>query len=251
MIYLRSDLRILTVQGPDARRFLNGLITQRTDLPPGSGSYAAILSPQGKLLADFPLLFGGEELLVLALPAPGFDALVKKLIPFRLKSHVAFSEDRANTVVSSLGSPALAYADPRHPTLSHELRADPEGETATSFHTARARLGIPEGSYDLQLGKSTLINEGLPCAIDWDKGCYMGQEVTARMRYRGLIKRVLVPYKGQATPDQTLRQGNQKVGAVRSSYGDCGFAYVRKEFAKMEVDGLRLGGPIGLADLGL
>lgn len=250
MAYVRTDLRLLKVQGPDARSFLNGLITQRTDLPAGVGTYAAILTPQGKLLADFPLLFVEDELLVMALPASEFDGIFKKLSMFKLKSQVSLSEDTNAKLVSALDA-ALPYGDPRHEGLCHDIQINPKGETVEAFHAARAKLGIPEGLHDLEVGKSTLIDEGLPVAIDWDKGCYMGQEVTARMRYRALIKRVLVPYTGAAEAGQVLRSGERKIGEVRSSYGACGFAYVMKDFAGAEVEGLSLGASIGLTALGL
>ncbi len=251
MAYLRTDLRLLKVQGPDARSFLNGLITQRTDLPVGSGTYGAILTPQGKLLADFPLLFVKEDLLVMALPASEFDGIFKKLSMFKLKSQVELSEATGSILLSGFDE-GLPYADPRHPDLAHDVvDRSASAMDVNSFHKMRAAMGVPEGVYDLVIGKSTLIDEGLACAIDWQKGCFMGQEVTARMRYRALIKRVLVPYEGEAEPGQALREGERKIGEVRSSYAGQGFAYVMKDWADSMVEGLHLGQPMGLEPLGL
>ena len=251
MAYVRTDLRLLRVQGPDARSFLNGLITQRTDLPQGSGAYGALLTPQGKLLADFPMLFVGDEEIILGLPAVEFDGLLKKLSLFKLRSNVTLAEETDLKLVSQVGEPALPYADGRHAAISHDLSTENEGQAAEAFHQARAALGVPEGVHDLIPGKSTLIDEGLACAIDWQKGCYMGQEVTARMRYRALIKRVLVPYEGQGELGQVLKVEDKKVGEVRSAYGSVGFAYVMKAYADQEVDGLSLGQPMGLEPLNL
>lgn len=244
MAYSRTDLRLLRVKGPDARAFLNGLITQRTDLPVGSGTYGALLTPQGKLVADFPMLFMEDEVVVLALPAAEFDGILKRLTMFKLKSAVDLSE-MEGPLYSQIGDPRLPYADARHGAISHGF----EGENAQApeaFHAARAHLSVVEGSHDLELGKSTLLDEGLACALDWDKGCYMGQEVTARMRYRALIKRVMVSFTGTAVAGQELMVEGKKVGEVRSAYGNCGFAYVRKQFTNTEIDGLRLDAAIGL-----
>ena len=249
MVYVRTDLRLLKVQGADARPFLNGLITQRTDLPKGSGAYAALLTPQGKLVADFPLLFVEDETLVLALPASEFDGVFKRLNMFKLKSAVELSE-LAAPLYSQVGEPRLPYEDSRHEALSHGFEGVEAGSLA-DFHAARAALGAVEGCHDLEMGKSTLLDEGLACALDWEKGCYMGQEVTARMRYRALIKRVMVPFTGQAVPGQELMSEGKKVGEIRSTYEDRGFAYVRKEYAGEVLDGIKLGQAIGLSDLNL
>lgn len=327
MVYRRDDLRLLQVLGPDARSFLGGLITQATDLAVGQGAYSALLTPQGKLLADFPLMSVGVQELVLGLKKEIFDETLKKLRLFKLRSDVQLMEisdqiliskfdasqpdssefsaceseafelnvpdseapdseasnseapdtsgvsdssksescdssdfsssdsddsGTSNCKISEPDESPLAFADGRWAGLSHGLAASTvQGGTPDAFHRARAQRGIPEGAYDLIPGKSTLLDEGLACAIDWQKGCYMGQEVTARMRYRALIKRILVPYQGQASVGQSLEIAGKKIGEVRSTYGNHGFAYVRKEAADQVIDGLHLGGPIGLGQFNL
>ena len=266
MAYVRTDLRLLKVQGPDARAFLNGLITQRTDLPVGSGTYAALLTPQGKLLADFPLLFVEDELLVLALPAGQFDEVMKRLSLFKLRSEIALSEWGEKQLISTITSfeeeARLPYADSRGTRLTHDIvDASASSQSLTPFHYQRALCQIPEGAYDLEFGKSTLIDEGLIRAINWDKGCYMGQEVTARMRYRALIKRVLVDFWGKATPGDEIRIEGKKVGIVRSFYPDekakgivglgRGFAYIRKEYMSTKTEIGLLGTPFRLIEMGL
>ena len=246
MVYLRPDLKSLLIKGPDARAFLGGLISQRTDLPAGAGSYGALLTPQGKVVADFPLFCVDAQQIALALPAPVFAAVKSRLTMFKLKSQVTLED--GPPVRSAWGAGTLAYGDPRHHALCHGFGAEDGLDGAANldaFHNTRANHGVPEGQYDLELGKSTLLDEGLACAIDWDKGCYMGQEVTARMRYRALLKRVLVPFQGTC-PDQAIMVEGKKIGDIRSRYADTGFAYVRKEYAGREVAGLRLGRPIGL-----
>ena len=192
-----------------------------------------------------------RQLLVLALPAEAFESLLKKLTLFRLRSQVTLAEDTSQTLLSAFAPDVLAYGDSRAEGLTHGLSAAPEGQSAQAFHQERGARGIPEGGHDLIVGKSTLLDEGLACAIDWQKGCYMGQEVTARMRYRALLKRVLVPFDGQSEAGQDLRVDNRKIGQVRATYGARGFAYVMKDYVGSEVAGLRLGQPMGLAPLGL
>lgn len=252
--FIRTDLRLLKVQGKDARTFLSGLITQRTDLPNWSSSYGAILTPQGKLLADFPIFFMEDDLVLLGLPATGFDSLFKKLSMFKLRSDVELAEETSIVVASDTSGAPLEFSDPRHPDLWHTLsNPKDDGVGAALFHILRGELGVPEGSYDLIFGKSTLIDEGLACAIDWDKGCYMGQEVTARMRYRALIKRVLVTVEGpiEMTDGEPILDGDKKIGEVRSWYLNRGFAYVLRQYAGTQLADMEFGQPIGLSDLGL
>ena len=262
MHYYRTDLRALLVQGPDAAVFLGGLISQRTDLAPGEGSYGALLTPQGKLVTDFPLMAprdmrhmgGGDDMkgaLILGLRALEAPHILKRLSMFKLRSDVEL-QLLPDVLIGSAFSDGsgFIYQDSRHPKLKHALlRQDGlvrDGGTPEQFHIERAKRGIPEGAYDLKIGTSTLLDEGLACAIDWDKGCYMGQEVTARMRYRALIKRVLVPFKGIGVPGQVLTYKGKKIGEIRSQYDGCGFAYIRKGYAGQEIDGISLGRPMGL-----
>ncbi len=253
MGFLRDDLRLLHVVGPDARTFLGGLITQRTDLAVGEGAYGALLTPQGKWLVDFPILSVAPDALVLALPARAFDETLKKLGLFKLRSAVTLQEgDAGQVLISQIGGPKLPYADSRHSEISHDLRpAGPVAESAAAFHAARAALGVPEGAWDLVPNKSTLLDNGLAGAIDWKKGCFMGQEVTARMRYRALLKRVLVPYQGRGRVGQTLLVEGKKIGEIRSTYDAYGFAYVMKSWVGRRVAEFQLGTPLGLTDLGL
>ena len=253
MVFLRDDLRLLHVVGPEAREFLGGLITQRTNLKVGEGAYGALLTPQGKWVADFPLLSVAADHLVLGLAVNNFSSFVAKLGLFKLRSKVELKgDDDGQVLISQIGPKPLKFKDDRHGEISHDLSPkNISAEPAEKFHKARAALGVPEGVHDLLPNKSTLLDNGLAGAIDWKKGCYMGQEVTARMRYRALLKRVLVPYSGKAEPGQELLADGKKVGEVRSTYGQNGFAYVMKDWAGHSIAELKLGNPLGLSELGL
>ena len=251
MVFQRSDLRLLSVCGPDARSFLNGLITQRTNLAVGEGAYGALLTPQGKFLVDFPLLSMSEDKLAMGLPAQAFDDVIKRLSIFKLRSQVSLVELEGLKLVSQIGTSPLDFRDSRHSEISHDLVASRQGKSVESYHQARAELGVPEGAYDLIAGKSTLLDNGLASTIDWGKGCFIGQEVTARMRYRGLLKRVLVPYQGHAEVGSDLSLNGRVIGHIRSSYREHGFAYVLKEFVGKPLKDLQLGYPLGLSDLNL
>lgn len=242
---------IIAVTGDDRASFLQGLVSNDVALAaPGHPIFAAFLTPQGKWLADF-LIFAEADRLLLDVEAGQIAMLVQKLSRFRLRMKVALAEV-TDTLAVYAGwdgpSPVGASPDPRLPALGWRMiapRGLPTTATADDWDAHRLKLGVPDGSRDLESDKTVLLEAGYDelAAISWTKGCYMGQELTARTKYRGLLKRRLVRVEGVLPPPGTpiLRDGVE-VGSMRSGRGTVGLAVLRLDAmgAALTADGADL-----------
>lgn len=193
---------VVEVSGEDRVGFLQGLVSNDVALAePGRAVFAALLTPQGKWLADFFILTDGERLL-LETEAAGAAAVAQRLSRFRLRSKVALRVAEEFAVHVAWGGTAppegtIAAPDPRLEEAGFRVLATEPVETdGTHEHWDRHRLalGLPEAA-DLEPEGTILLEAGFDelSGISWTKGCYMGQELTARTRYRGLLKRRILP----------------------------------------------------------
>jgi tRNA-modifying protein YgfZ len=233
------DRGMLAVTGEDRAAFLQGLVSNDVDLAEGAACWAALLTPQGKWVADFFVRAQGEALLLECERAQA-TMIATRLARFRLRSRVAIEDVSARFAVHAgwdAPPPEGAWADPRLPQAGWRLHAPaPLAAEATPADYARHRiaLGLPDGSADLDAEKSVLLEAGFDelHGISWSKGCYMGQELTARTRYRGLVKKRLVPVAiaGEAPPRGALVTADgAEVGEMRSSVPGLGLALLRLE----------------------
>ena len=270
-----ADRAVLRLTGPDAKPFLQGLISNDvTKLSTGRAIHAAFLSPQGKYLHDFFLAEDAAGLLLDGEKERLAD-LKRRLGLYRLRSQVTIeaAEDLAVFALPGLLSlsavklPAEAggakpldggviFADPRLMAVgARAILSNGDGILAafglasverSRYDQLRLSLGLPDGSRDMAIDKSILLEGGFEelHGIDFAKGCYMGQEVTARSKYRGLIKRRLLPVaiEGTAPPPGTpLMLGDREAGEMRSSSGNRGLALLRLErFAEAQAEGRTL-----------
>jgi folate-binding protein YgfZ len=242
------DRGVVEVTGEDRVSFLQGLVSNDVALVrPGVAVWAALLSPQGKWLADFFILADtatdGPRLL-LDCQADQAAMLAQKLTRFRLRAKVAVADvSAAWRVHAAWGAPpqaaqgVLVAADPRLAEAGWRVLAPavlPASDTAEAWDAHRLALGLPDGGRDLESDKTVLLEAGFDelAGVSWSKGCYMGQELTARTKYRGLIKRRLVPVavEGPMPPPgaPVLRDGVE-VGAMRSGRDGFGLATLRRE----------------------
>ena len=227
---------IIAVTGDDRASFLQGLVSNDVELAvPGRPVFAAFLTPQGKWLADF-IIFAEPDRLLLDAERGQIAMLILKLSRFRLRMKVALADvSDAWAVYAGWDGPPPAGGspDPRLPALGWRMIAPP-GLPATAsgddWDAHRLALGVPDGSRDLESDKTVLLEAGYDelAGISWTKGCYMGQELTARTKYRGLLKRRLVRVEGVVPPPGTpiLRDGVE-VGTMRSGRAGVGLAVLR------------------------
>ena len=231
---------VLAIAGEDRISFLQGLVSNDVALAePGRAVWAALLTPQGKWLADFFILADAGRLL-LDCEKTQLDMLRQRLSRFRLRSRVTLEEAALHVHAVWDGEPAgpeIMAPDPRLPEAGWRVLSPapiPANATEEDWDRHRLALGLPDGSRDMESEKSVLLEAGFDelNGVSWTKGCYMGQELTARTKYRGLVKRRLVPVRivGAAPPPGTpiLRDGRE-VGTMRSASGQNGLALVRLE----------------------
>ncbi|MDT7949999.1 MAG: folate-binding protein [Acetobacteraceae bacterium] len=234
-IALLPDRAVLEIAGEDRVSFLQGLVSNDvTQAAPGRAVWAALLTPQGKWLADFFILADADRLL-LDLEAGQRDTVIKLLTRYRLRAKVTLS--RLDLPVSAAwnGAPdtPIQAPDPRLPEAGWRILGEVEPTTdAAAYDAHRLALGLPDGSRDLESEKSTLVESGFDelGGISWEKGCYMGQELTARTKYRGLVKRrlVAVAVAGELPPPGTpIFHNDVDVGTLRSGRGDRALASLR------------------------
>ncbi|WP_203069784.1 CAF17-like 4Fe-4S cluster assembly/insertion protein YgfZ [Falsiroseomonas ponticola] len=231
---------VVEVAGEDRVPFLQGLVSNDVaKAAPGQAVWAALLTPQGKWLADFFILSDGERLL-LDVEREQAGPLVQRLSRFRLRNRVALRDVSADFVVmagwgGALPPPrSIAAPDPRLPEAGWRILGNtPLGdadEAAWDLH--RLSLGLTDGSRDLEPEKSVLLEGGFDelGGVSWTKGCYMGQELTARTKYRGLLKRRIVPVTvegGLPPPGTPVLRDGVEVGEMRSARAGHGLAMLR------------------------
>jgi len=257
-----EERSVLAVAGPDRASFLQGLVSNDTARISGERAvYAALLTPQGKYLHDFIMVEVGEAIW-LDCEAARLADLKRRLSMYRLRAKVTL-DGRPDLAVAAvwggaqLGLPETAGAarsfgegaamvDPRLVALGarailprERIRAELAETGATEadfaeYDRLRLSLGVPDGSRDLVLDKSILLESGFDelNGVDWDKGCYIGQELTARTKYRGLIKKRLFPVRIDGPtpePGAILTVDGKEAGEMRSSRDGIGLALLRLE----------------------
>jgi len=252
---------VLAVSGPDRRLFLQGLVSNDVEKVAAERAvYAALLTAQGKYLHDFIMVEAGEAIWLDA-EAARLGDLRRRLSIYRLRAKVEIAERPELAVAALFGEGALAgldlaaepgearpidggvvLVDPRLASLGarailDRLRLARLGSELAQVDFAaydrhRLALGIPDGSRDLVPDKSILLEAGFDelNGVDWQKGCYVGQELTARTKYRGLIKKRLFPVRidGPApAPGTMVTADGRDAGEVRSSRDGQGLALLR------------------------
>ncbi len=250
--YLTQDRRaVIALTGEDRVSFLQGLVSNDVaKATPDQALWAAFLTPQGKFLHEFFIVDDGERLL-LAPEAERSAELIKRLTLYKLRSKVEIAETDLVMVAlygedapAALGLDAergrarswgggVVFVDPRHAEIGavgflpretcESALADAgfEAGSQDDYDARRIALGLPDGSRDLEPEKAMLLEAGFDelGGVDWNKGCYMGQELTARTKYRGLVKRRLLPLSFEGTPPEAgeaITQAGKEVGRLRS-----------------------------------
>ena len=241
---LLPDRAVLEISGEDRVAFLQGLVCHDvTKARADQALWAALLTPQGKWLADF-FVIATKDVLLLDVEAAQLAMLIQRLSRFKLRAKVALRDASADWQVHAAwgeGAPpdGLAARDPRLPEAGWRVLAGtglPTNASVEDYAAHRLALGLPDGSQDMESEKSVLLEGGFDelNGISWTKGCYMGQELTARTRYRGLLKRRLVPVgiEGPAPERGTpiLTADGIEAGEMRSSQGAQGLALLRLEW---------------------
>jgi folate-binding protein YgfZ len=269
------DRGVVKVSGEDARNFLNGLVTtDLTLLRPGFGRFGALLTPQGKITVDFlvteaPSSEGGGFLIDCARALA--QGLADKLGFYKLRAKVAVENlsDNLGVLAAWDGDPAmkpdLAFADPRNAALGWRILvpaelaqkvADLIGADlvdSAAYDAHRIASGVPRGGLDFMYGDAFPHETNMDRlnGVDFDKGCYVGQEVVSRMQHRGTARTrtVRVIVDGPAPePGAAILAGDRTVGTMGSTAGHNGLALIRIDRA---ADALDAGVPLTAGGLAI
>jgi folate-binding protein YgfZ len=198
-----QDRALVRLSGEDVRGFLQGLVTNDVALlAPERPLWAGLLSAQGKALFDFILWADGDDVLV-DCEAEQADALIRRLSLYRLRRPINIEPEQALAVHWALSSPE-STSDPRLAELGQRWLAPP-GEPASGWQAHRLALGVTEGAAELGQDKTLWLecNAAELNGVSFSKGCYVGQENTARMNWRQKVNRRLVVVPADAPGPRT------------------------------------------------
>jgi folate-binding protein YgfZ len=261
------DRGVVKIAGDDARGFLNNLVTSEIEVvSPGTARFGALLTPQGKIIADFfvtEAAAGHGGGLLIDCPKALAQPLATKLGFYKLRAKVSVENlsDGLGVLAVWDGEPAtkpdLTFADPREAALGFRILipADLAAKTAaligaelldeSAYEAHRIAAGVPRGGIDFAYGDAFPHESNMDRlrGVDFDKGCYIGQEVVSRMQHRGTARTriVRVAFDGTApAAGSEIRAADKPIGTMGSSSGDHGLALLRTDRA---TDALDAGAP--------
>jgi folate-binding protein YgfZ len=250
LVCLLGDRGVIEVEGADATGFLQRLITNSVlNIPKGEGRYAGLLTPQGKLLFDFfvvPLPEGPGVGYLIDCAGEQTADLVKRLNLHKMRAKIAIEDQSKKFAVAAIfggevaaGLEGLIYRDMRAPHMGLRVIA-PRGDAlvkldrgeASRYEAHRIAQGVPKGGVDFVHGNAFVhdVNLDLMNGVDFKKGCYVGQEVVARVHYRNSSRKriVKIHFDGPAPAQGTqMTAGETNIGQVGSTAGVEGLAMVR------------------------
>lgn len=252
---LLPERAVLRVSGEDARHFLQNLVTSDIEsLQPGEVRFAALLTPQGKILFDF-FVVAEKEGFLLDAPKALKDDLLKRLNFYKLRAKVVIEARPELTVAVLLDGEKLqgAYPDPRYAKLGARIilaASDAEAKLrgagfslvdANAWQAHRIALGIPEGGKDFPYGDTFPHEADMDqiSGVDFSKGCFIGQEVVSRMQHKSVTRTRVVPVSYEGAPPAEgaeIAMGGKAAGVFGSSADGRGLAKLRLDRVE---DGLK------------
>ncbi|MEP1962012.1 YgfZ/GcvT domain-containing protein [Tateyamaria sp.] len=221
---------VFRLSGTDTRSFLQGLVTNDVTAVDSGLVYAALLTPQGKYLADFFLLADGDNVLLDA-DAAQAEMLRTRLGMYKLRADVSLTDANLFAHRGVGDVPKDGHTDPRQPALGWRAYRDtPQTVDETDWAALYVAHVVPQSG--IELTPDTFILEaGFEAlnGVDFRKGCYVGQEVTARMKHKTTLRKglVQVAIEGEAEPGTDIRAADKTVGTLFSRTADKALAYLR------------------------
>ena len=254
--YKNSNSQFLSIEGEDSNEFLQNLITN--DINKCSEDniiYSCLLSPQGKFLSDFFILKKDEKYLI-ETHSFFYEKLLKKLNIYKLRSKVHINEVNNLHSYSVFGDiqkdqdTFIFNSDPRNKNIGLKLihlKKNPEILDSLNeineekYHQILIQNTVPLSHYDLEENKSLLLENNFENlnSISWDKGCYVGQEITSRMKYRALLKKKIYSLEikeGSPLIGQLIKDNENEFGEIISIKNDSVLAMLKIELAEIKIN---------------
>lgn len=236
---------VVRISGPDSKSLLQGLITSDIeDLSENNALYAALLTPQGKFLFDMLIVQDGDDLL-LDTEAERKPDLLRRLMMYKLRADAEITDDARSVwaLFDGEAQSGIAYLDPRHKAMHQRvISADcPAPDAAPlpikKYEERRIRHGVPDSSRDMKVEKDFWLETDAERlnGVSFTKGCFVGQELTARMKHRMTLKKKLVTLKSDEADiplDAEIKtEAGKSAGEVRTGQGPYAIAYFRLEYS--------------------
>jgi len=254
--YKNSHSKFISIEGEDSKEFLQNLITNDINICKSDKViYSCLLTPQGKFLSDF-FIFNIDSKYVLETHALFYENLIKKLKIYRLRSKVIINKiDKMHSFIlfgdiKKDKNTIIICSDPRKENIGHkfihkyatpEILESFEEINEDKYHEILIKNLVPFSHYDLEENKSLLLENNFENlnSISWDKGCYVGQEITARMKYRSLLKKkvyTLNVKSGFPKIKQNIKENGRDVGKILSIKNNYMLAMIKIEFAENKIN---------------
>lgn len=234
---------VIRLSGPDSRSLLQGLVTNDVNnLNRGAALYAGLLTPQGKILFDM-IIVADDGDIMLDVEAARKGDLIRRLMMYKLRADVTITDDPASVwaLFDGDAQSGISYPDPRHKSLHKRVMStenpapDAAELTFEEYEQRRIRHGVPDGSRDMVVEKYFWLETGAEKlnGVSFTKGCFVGQELTARMKHRMSLKKQLVAMKadGAVSSGDTIEtESGKPAGEIRSVAGAYFLAFIRLEY---------------------
>ncbi|MDE0967782.1 MAG: folate-binding protein [Octadecabacter sp.] len=232
-----TNRTILHLSGPDAINFLQGLVTNDVSKTKDGLVYAALLTPKGKYIADF-FVTRQENVLLIDVATSHAAMLAQRLTMYRLRSDVEIAETPLIVSRGTGSSPDGALPDPRHTSLGWRKISDNDQSDSTDWDALRVAHIIPETGIELT-PDTYILEAGFERlnGVDFRKGCYVGQEIAARMKHKTELKKGLVQVRltGAATVGTKITTNDKPVGILFTQSGNLALAHLRFDRATSDM----------------
>ncbi len=231
------ERKVLSISGEDRVSFLQGLVTNDVTKAAGGIIYTALLTPQGKFIADF-FVIGEDDRLLIDVATSHAPTLGQRLMMYRLRAAVTIEQTDLIVSRGTGQKPDGAYDDPRHDAMGWRAYGDTDLSDDTDWDAIRVENLIPltgveltDDTYVLEAGFEALRG------VDFKKGCFVGQEIVARMKHKTTLKKGLaqVAVKGKAVPGDAITADGKPVGTLHTVAGDKALAFLRFDRADGEM----------------
>jgi folate-binding protein YgfZ len=243
-----TDRSLIAIGGEDRYDFLNNILTQLVSPDMPFLMAAALLTPQGKLLDEFLLVRRQDDILI-DCHASRREAIRTRLQMYKLRSRVTLEDVDSSPLVCWGNLPDAQGLDPRHAELGqrrYEFSTPQTNADVTDWHQHRISLGVAEGPAEMAPGEQFPLEMGLHLthAIDFKKGCFIGQEVTSRSYRRGSLRKAVFPCHIAAalTLPATIKVGGRHVGDILCQKDVSGLAHLRLDALDqpLDADGVKI-----------